>query len=499
MTDFAGPEKVVNGHAANRVVVGGPEFIRRQKLFVVPHCQFSSFIAFFWKVESGFVGLRVAPVAWVSFHIVMVRSDTRKHVHLRYVYNMNRGGSLPKGLTRTARQVVADQRDDEDSTAKTIADFAIIEFSGFPLSERGQIRDNKYYSQLVSYVEWLLSRAKNGDALRESDSNSSGSFVRAQYYAASTPLARQLRQGLWGTVEPLALASDDESLWKALEQVWAWIGDSPEIKFYEETAIVKAKPGNEESRNESRRELLKPVLLPKRTAEGEVRLQRLPYTQRAYDLTFATKRLREKNPEGEAWWELEWAAVYLTTGVWRNGLPRYVVEGGTHLLENRFRGYISLTIHDVESVPPDEVEKLYRDMRQRVADSRIPKIEIRPGPSTKYHTEIMARIELELILTEACQRFEKGLSVQPRNWDWRPDSRTLLNEWQKRAGEFHLDPDMYRTPQAVISFSKRVLRDLYLPALADMLTPADIEEIGRQAEENTAKILEADDKHPPQR
>ena len=395
--------------------------------------------------------------------------------------------SIYKEAIHKADETINAYRGQKPPSASEIARAALTAVLGQP----EQVTQNRWYrphfGKVVAYVKRRLAdkRQEEAETMREADALSVGSLMRVRHLATSIPLAERLREDLWGSTAPLFPTADDERLWSALEQVTAWIKDSAETAFYEQAFVVEGSPDSPDKKQVSQ-SLIRPLALPARNAYGDIILKRSPSTRRAYDLTFAANRLTKAGD----WWEPEAAAVYLTTGVFlRWGLPRYVTTGRAVVTGEKFRGQVTLTVHDVESVPPDEVAKRYAQMRQRLSSSARPAIDLRAGKPTGYSTEVLAQLELDLIYYEAKQRTLQGKKVHPKRWAWRPTPRQLHEVWEARATEFGYGAHVADSPQNIANKQRRnVTLGLYASALNALASDEEHEEV---ADEVDARVRAA--------
>ncbi len=325
----------------------------------------------------------------------------------------------------------------------------------------------------------------------ESNPTANGSLMRSRYFAYSIPYARTIRKGLWGSTEPLYSAgTEDESLAKALDEVWAWVEDSPEVKRYTTSVVTEVDADGSESTVEENKEISNPIDFPK-WVNGRFVETALPFTRRAYVLSDAVDKFidRTSRSNKSPWWQPEWAAVYLTTGRFeRIALPRWAVtRAGTQAVAGRSRGYAYIEVHDVASVSPNELMDAYIRTRQKMTERlSIPKFEVTAGRPEEYSSEVLAQLELELILAKADERFAKGESVRPEIWNERPVHKELVNAWHEKAAAFGVDPDKRLTPQSLSNFRSRVRRDLYETALRDMRTDDD----NRRVEDDNRRAIE---------
>lgn len=329
----------------------------------------------------------------------------------------------------------------------------------------------------------------------ESNPTANGSLMRSRYFAYSIPYARTIRKGLWGSTQPLFSAGiGDENLANALAQVWAWVEESPEVKRYKTSVVTEVDADGSESTVEEDRNFSTPIDFPK-WVEGQFVETALPFTRRAYDLSDAVSKFVDRTSRNNKspWWQPEWTAVYLTTGHFeRIALPRWAVtRAGMQAVAGRSRGYAYIEVHDVASVSPNELMDAYIRTRQKMTERlSIPKFEVTAGRPEEYSSEVLAQLELELILAKADERFAKGESVRPEIWDERPVHKELANAWQEKAVAFGVDPDKRLTPQSLSNFRSRVRRDLYETALRDMRTDDDnqrVEDDNRRAIEEAAR------------
>lgn len=330
----------------------------------------------------------------------------------------------------------------------------------------------------------------------ESNPTANGSLMRSRYFAYSIPYARTIRKGLWGSTEPLSPAGiGDENLANALSQVWAWVGESPEVKRYETSVVTEVAADGSESTLEEDRKFSTPIDFPK-WAEGQFVETALPFTRRAYDLSDAVSKFVDRTSRNNKspWWQPEWTAVYLTTGHFeRIALPRWAVtRAGMQAVAGGSRGYAYIEVHDVASVSPSELMDAYIRTRQKMTEWRsIPKFEVTAGRPEEYSSEVLTQLELELILEKADERFAKGESVRPEIWNERPVHKELVNAWHEKAAAFGVDPDKRLTPQSLSNFRSRVRRDLYEAALRHMWTEDEKRRAVEEAERVDQRVAEA--------
>ncbi len=121
-------------------------------------------------------------------------------------------------------------------------------------------------------------------------------------------------------------------------------------------------------------------------------------------------------------------------------------------------GAITLVIFDPEAVSADAVRDLYKAARE--ASRVVPR-----GAPKARSTEVLAYLELDLVLQELRRRLASGERVDPSTWQWQPAPATLLHTWQTRAQEFDLNPNEIRTRAGVHAFQKRREYETYRPAL----------------------------------
>ena len=326
-----------------------------------------------------------------------------------------------------------------------------------------------------------------------SNPTTNGSLTRLRYLADSIPNARARRRRLWGSPEPLFPAgNDDKSLAKALEQVWAWVSDSPEVKRYSTTITTEVKADGSETETARRRAIVKPIYLPKWVEDRFVEMV-LPFTCQAYKLSDEVNGFVSRKAERAPWWRPEWTAVYLATGRFeRIALPRWVVSrAGISAVGGKGRGYAYIEVNDVGSVSPSELADAYNRTRQKLSDTfSVPKLEITAGRPEEYSTEVLGQLELELIANQAFERFSIGKSVQPDRWTYRPGHRELAEAWKEKAAGLRVKVDPPRA-QSFSNFKSRVRRDLYELAIKHMLTEDERREIIEEANRVEERAIEA--------
>ncbi len=346
------------------------------------------------------------------------------------------------------------------------------------------------------YLKTLEMFGKQAEEMAfESRRRANGSLMRSRYLAFSISYVRIARKALWDSTQPLfPTGVGDESLSKALDQVWTWIQASPKVERYKESVVTEVETGGLESTIKRSYNLLTPMAFPK-PIENQNQLVEtpLPFTYHAYLLSDAVDKFidRTTGSHETSWWQPEWTAVYLTTGYFkRAALPRWEVTADIQTVVGRSRGCTYIKVHDVASVSPSELADVYTRTRIQMTEQRgVPKFEITSGRPEEYSTEVLAQLELELILKKAEERRARGESVRPEVWNERPGYKELETAWREKAAAFGVDPEKRLTPQSLSNFRSRVRRDLYEPALSHMWTEEDNQKTIEAVDHNRSPVI----------
>lgn len=351
-------------------------------------------------------------------------------------------------------------------------------------------------SKLGDLLSNVAKAGEDVNSLLEGVTDTNGSLLRLRYLADSIPHVRRLRKKLWGSFEPLSSVESGMNLATALEEVWAWVQNSPEDKRLEKTVVFEIDANGVETPMKEVLEVKLPISLMK-MEEGRFVTKPLPSTSRAYDLSNAVRSLKGSNAP---WWRGDGAALYLTTGHFeRTALPRWTVaRAGVRAVSGKARAYAHIEVHDVGSVSPTEVADAYKSARQEMVGwiGDAPKFEVTAGRPEEYPTEVLAQIELELILEKADERFARGESVRPEVWTYRPGPKALAEAWKRRATSLGIGTDKVPSKQSISNFQSRVHRDTYEAALNDMWTDDDNQKAVKEAERNDKRVRKAFDRTP---
>ena len=348
-----------------------------------------------------------------------------------------------------------------------------------------------------NFEAWLNQYFYSGEITLKSSPTANGSLTRSRYFAASISYVNNARRALWDSTEPLFPTKvGDESLAKALDQVWTWIQASPKIERYEESVVTEVKANGSESTIKRSSKLLSPMAFPMPNGNWFIKTS-LPFTYRAYLLSEVVDRFIDETA-GEhktSWWRPEWTAVYLTTGHFeRAALPRWEVTANKQAVVSKSRGCTHIRVYDAASVSPSEVADAYTHARLKLTEQpSIPKFEITSGRPEEYSTEVLAQLELELILKKAEERRARGESVRPEVWNERPGHKELETAWREKAAAFGVDPKKRLTPQSLSNFRSRVRRDLYEPALSWMWSEEGYQRAIEEADYNRPPVVDASD------
>ena len=294
--------------------------------------------------------------------------------------------------------------------------------------------------------------------------NQLGSEARLRFVAAYTPWLENMRFSLWGNTTPLVTPF-------AVNQLLEWLQASDTLEG--EILMEGTRLANP----------LIWLLQASNLGAFPPMTQRTLEVSRAIDSLLKSVHATEWAPlvyeNSSGWLSAVQAAEWLLYGKYpllplanaiapEHGLGDWGRQGQEDPVNTRIQGWpstshiglraITLVIFDPEAVSADAVRDLYKAAREA---SRV----VTLGAPKARSTEVLAYLELDLVLHELRRRLASGERVDASTWQWQPAPATLLHTWQTRAQEFDLNPDEIKTRAGVHAFQKRREYETYRPAL----------------------------------